>query len=109
MFLAALARTLAQKADCLLIYGSTDHRAWEESQAYSNTWHWANREITKAFLGINNLESPTLVEGRVDALESQPIAVSDAGQRHAIWCRALSGLNVTDAYVATVRALIASR
>lgn len=104
-FLAELARSCAKSAECLLIYGSSDPSAWQE-QTYSNTWHGANREITKAFLVVDKLDAPTLVEGRPHGTKPQPIALWEANHRRAVWCRALSGQNVTDAYVAVVRELI---
>lgn len=87
-------------ARTLILYGATNHAAWSEDLA-GGLWDWANREITKAFLGVERLDEPEALRPRD---EKHAVAAFSHGGRQVLWTRALSGMNVTNAYLKTVRA-----
>jgi hypothetical protein len=107
LFLKRMASALSQSASVLVVYGHVNSAVWEESLGNADTWDWTNREVTRSFLGVERLGEPAVhqVEG---ARRDQHIAVFTSGKHRAVWCRALSGQNVTDRYVAALRDIIAA-
>ena len=107
VFLKRLAASFAHSATVLLIYGHVNPGAWNETLLNGDTWDWTNREVSRNFLGVDNLAEPTLHRVESQNGVGQQIAVFENGAHRAIWSRALSGQTVTNRYVASLRDLIA--
>jgi hypothetical protein len=108
-FLCELVTAFRETARVLVIYGHTDPKAYAE-RPDGDLWAWTNRELTKTFLGVDRLEPPTQVDTEDDqSSKHRSLGVWRVGNRLALWTWALSGRNVTNAYIRTVRAQVDAR
>jgi hypothetical protein len=89
---------LRRAARILILHGNATQPGPEQTD---DGWTRTNRLVTETFLEESLARTP-LKSVNVDGKRSYAVFRASDGSRLAIWCRALSGRNVTDEYVSSL-------